>query len=84
MECPICFARVQIILNETLLIGDVSQIDYTKTSDKVAPYAPNKQQNFPYGSSAAGSLGHDSSRMISVDAEIDLDDIKPQLLYSKF
>ena len=23
-ECPFCFAHVQIILNETLLIGDVS------------------------------------------------------------
>jgi hypothetical protein len=64
-------------LNETLLIGDVSQLDYTKVSDKVAPYAPNKQQNFPYGSSAAGSIGHDSSRLISIDAELEFDEIKP-------
>ena len=52
-------------------------MDYTKVSDKVAPYAPNKQQNFPYGSSAAGSLGHDSSRLISIDADIEFDEIKP-------
>ena len=29
-ECPFCFAHVQIILNETLLIGDPSQLDYSK------------------------------------------------------
>ena len=33
-ECPFCWQRVQIILNETLIIGDNSQIDYTKLTDK--------------------------------------------------
>lgn len=33
-ECPFCFAHVQIILNETLLIGDVSQIDYSRVADR--------------------------------------------------
>lgn len=33
-ECPFCFSRVQIILNETLYVGDSNQLDYTRISDR--------------------------------------------------
>jgi len=29
-ECPFCSAKVQIILSESLIVGDAAQIDYTR------------------------------------------------------
>jgi hypothetical protein len=29
-ECPFCLAKVQIILSESLIVGDAAQIDYTR------------------------------------------------------
>lgn len=33
-DCPFCFAHVQIILSTTLLIGDATQLDYSRAPDK--------------------------------------------------
>lgn len=33
-DCPFCFAKVQIILNESLLVGDQQQLDYSKTVEE--------------------------------------------------
>lgn len=32
-ECPFCYYKAQIVLSETLLVGDASQIDYSRTKD---------------------------------------------------
>ena len=39
-ECPFCFANVQIILNETLLVGDSGQIDYTRLTERPTSKLP--------------------------------------------
>lgn len=34
-ECPFCCYKAQIILHETLLVGDTNQLDYQRTVDKL-------------------------------------------------
>jgi hypothetical protein len=36
-ECPFCYFKVQIIMDESLHIGDASQLDYSRTCDILAP-----------------------------------------------
>ncbi len=77
-ECPFCWQRVQIILNETLIVGDSNQIDYTKISDKVPQNAAPKQPVILIGSSAtAGSMGQNSSHLMTGGEELELEELKP-------
>lgn len=46
-ECPFCFAQCQIILSESLMVGDSAQIDYTRIQKNLnQSYCSPSRQNF--------------------------------------
>ena len=35
-ECPFCYQKAQIIMSESLLVGDNQQLDYSRTAERVS------------------------------------------------
>ena len=34
-ECPFCYQKAQIIMSESLIVGDTLQLDYSRTVERV-------------------------------------------------
>jgi hypothetical protein len=60
-ECPFCLAKVQIILSESLIVGDAAQIDYTRIHT-VQSSSPKNYQS---------SLGDSSQHHLLISEEQD-------------
>lgn len=61
-ECPFCYYKAQIILHETLLVGDSNQLDYQRTVDKLTPL--EKQRLGLTVMPGSSSDSHDDESMV--------------------
>lgn len=76
-ECPFCYFKVQIILSQSLLVGDSAQLDYSRTKDLLAQHAnANCKTNGSQGSLMLGATEREDS--------VAEEEVRPQVLYTKF
>ena len=75
-ECPFCYFKVQIILSQSLLVGDSAQLDYSRTKDLLAQHATANKTNGSQGSLLLGATEREDS--------VAEEEVRPQVLYTKF
>ena len=55
-ECPFCYQKAQIIMSESLLVGDNQQLDYSRTAERVSALERQKLYGASVSSATQASI----------------------------